>query len=67
MGWSTYTRLLTASHPNSETLSVAASAFTTYGPFSPKSAISLEHPGPPVIQRTTGEESEAGARERNKK
>ena len=35
------------------------SAFTLHGPFSPNSATSLEHPGPPVIHSTTG--SVAGA------
>jgi hypothetical protein len=35
------------------------SALTVHGPFSPKSATSLEQPGPPVIHRTTG--SVAGA------
>ena len=38
------------------------SALTLQGPFSPKRATSEEHPGPPVIQRTTGKKQSATGR-----
>ena len=42
-------------------------AFTWQGPFSPKSATSDEHPGPPVIQRTTGSVAGADLDSKNQK
>ena len=53
-GWSMYSTFAFEFHECGFDVVPDPSAVTLHGPFSPKRATSLEHPGPPVIHSTTG-------------